>query len=101
MVVKIFDYNSNSYDINVDKIDFPINVSVISGDEILTINGKIYDASDFSKETRTIGYEDGDYDITEDQFDEWNKRDSSYPSKWVNLDFCTVLSDLTRLAGRF
>lgn len=101
MVVKIFDYDGNSYDINVDKIEFPINVSIISGDEILKINGKIYDASDFSKDPRIVGYKDGNYDINEDQFYEWNNRDSSYPSKWVSLDFGTVLSDLIGMAGKF
>lgn len=67
--INIMDFEYKSYDVGIDINDVScLSVSVVSGDEILTVclrdgSRKTFDAQDFSGDHRLMNFEDYSYSI--------------------------------------
>ena len=82
--IKILNYNAESFDTGcaIEDVDH-IEVSVISGDELIDIhlkNGdtRFFDSADLADNRRIYGFYDGSYTVTSKNLERWNKRKSSY-----------------------
>lgn len=85
----IMDYNSNKYDTGINMKDISsIQVTVVSGDELITVcykDGRIsdlIDAMDFAKGWRVMGFFDDSYSVRADELEAWSKREDTYDMSW-------------------
>ena len=84
MKIKLLDYESNEYELDVDEENLDhLEVEVISGDEILSIylkDGSIetYDAADYLGQMRMMNFYDGWYEVYPEDIEKWMNRKDSY-----------------------
>ena len=82
--LKIYDYRDYLFDTKVPLSEIEeIDVTIISGDEIVSIittsgNAKTFDAAFLAKNPRLLSFYDGSYIVNKEKIPEWINRTDSY-----------------------
>ena len=84
--IEIMNYEGKKKSIEVEKLVFPFIVTVITGDEVITMGGKEYDASYIFDNPRIKDYYYGEYIVTEDKYEDWCNRTQTFDNGFIVLD---------------
>lgn len=91
MKLNLMNYDSETFDVEIDGEILQINVQVVTGDEILEViykdkEGKIcrekFDSADFADNPRMSDFDDGEYEVPLDKVEKWKTRRGSYDMSW-------------------
>lgn len=92
MKLNLMNYDSETFDVEIDGEVEQIFVQVVTGDEILEVlykdkEGKIcrekFDSADFADNPRMMDFNDGEYEVPLDKVEKWMTRGDSYDMSWV------------------
>ena len=89
MLIKLYNYDNNTYRYWIPDDTPELLVTVLSGDEVVSLynaDGKQFGCLDPRHDDRYHDYFDGEYRVKNADFEKWMQRTSSYDENWISWE---------------